>query len=76
MDGYCVPIMKDSRLSLRMSSRRLNKLRSYAASKDKTVTQLVEDWIDRLPNTETGHQRNVPIPSSSNAENRSGDDLP
>ncbi|MEH2372552.1 hypothetical protein [Nostoc sp.] len=42
--------MKDSRLSVRMSIRRLNKLRSYAATKDKTVTQIVEDWVDRLPN--------------------------
>jgi len=52
---YCVPIMKDSRLSLRMSSRRLNKLRLYAASKEKTVTQIVEDWVDRLPNPEIGN---------------------
>lgn len=28
-----------------------NKLRSYALMKDKTVTQIVEDWVDRLPNT-------------------------
>lgn len=34
-----------------MSERRLNKLRSYAVMKDKTVTQIVEDWVDRLPNT-------------------------
>ncbi|BAY43976.1 hypothetical protein SAMD00079811_15700 [Scytonema sp. HK-05] len=54
MGGFCVPFMKDSRLSLRISTRRLNKLRSYAASKDKTVTQIVEDWVDRLPNTEIG----------------------
>ncbi len=45
--------MKNSRLSIRMSERRLNKLRSYAAIKDKTVTQIVEDWVDRLPNTES-----------------------
>ncbi|NMG10107.1 hypothetical protein DP117_25760 [Brasilonema sp. UFV-L1] len=47
--------MKDSRLSLRRSTRRLNQLRLYAASKDKTVTQIVEDWVDRLPNTEIGN---------------------
>jgi len=51
--------MKDSRLSLKMSSRRLHKLRSYAASKDKTVTQIVEDWVDRLPNTEISGQGTV-----------------
>jgi|GEM_PF-586797 len=66
-------IMKDSRLSLRMSSRRLNKLRLYAASKDKTITQIVEDWVDRLPNTEIGNQGTVPSPPSSNAENSSED---
>lgn len=43
--------MKTARLNVRMSERRLNKLRSYAVTKDKTVTQIVEDWVDRLPNT-------------------------
>jgi hypothetical protein len=43
--------MKTTRLNVRMSERRLNKLRSYAVIKDKTVTQIVEDWVDRLPNT-------------------------
>jgi len=41
--------MKDKRLSLRMSLRRLNRLRVYAASIDKTITQVVSDWIDTLP---------------------------
>lgn len=41
--------MKENRLNLRISERRLNKLRLYAASKEKTMTQLIEDWIDRLP---------------------------
>ena len=45
--------MKTTRLNVRMSERRLNKLRSYAAMKDKTVTQIVEDWVDRLPNIES-----------------------
>ena len=34
--------------SIRLSYRRLEKLRLYAAQKDKTMTQLIEDWIDRL----------------------------
>jgi hypothetical protein len=25
------------------------KLKAYAQGKEKTVTQLIEDWIDRLP---------------------------
>ncbi|MEH2195135.1 MAG: hypothetical protein V7K98_21190, partial [Nostoc sp.] len=31
------------------SQKRNDKLKAYAQSKEKTVTQLVEDWIDRLP---------------------------
>lgn len=54
--------MKDSRLSVRMSSRRLNKLRQYATSKDKTVTQIIEDLIDRLPNTEIDKNSTAPLP--------------
>lgn len=52
--------MKDARLNIRMSERRLNKLRQYAASKDKTVTQIVEDWVDRLPTTEIDKNSNTP----------------
>lgn len=40
--------MKDKRLSLRLSLRRLNRLRIYCASKDKPITQVVSDWIDTL----------------------------
>ena len=55
--------MKSTRLNVRMSERRLNKLRQYAANKDKTVTQIVEDWIDRLPNIEIGNHAAVPTPT-------------
>ena len=41
--------MKNKKLTLRISERRLNKLREYSASRDKTMTSLVEDWIDSLP---------------------------
>ncbi|BAZ12971.1 hypothetical protein NIES4071_48050 [Calothrix sp. NIES-4071] len=50
--------MKENRLNLRISERRLNKLRLYAASKEKTMTQLIEDWIDRLPNLEIDNYSN------------------
>jgi hypothetical protein len=43
--------MKDARLSIRMSNQRLNKLREYAASQDKFVTQIVSDWIDNYTNS-------------------------
>jgi hypothetical protein len=45
----CVDTMKSKGLHIRISERRLNKLRLYAESKEKTMTQLIEDWIDRLP---------------------------
>ncbi|BBD65305.1 hypothetical protein NIES4072_10270 [Nostoc commune NIES-4072] len=54
--------MKTTRLNVRMSQRRLNKLRSYAVMKDKTVTQIVEDWVDRLPNPESVKNNADPLP--------------
>jgi hypothetical protein len=36
-------------LFIRISQRRLNKLRLLAVEKDKTITQIVEDLIDTLP---------------------------
>jgi hypothetical protein len=65
--------MKTTRLNVRMSERRLNKLRLYAASKEKTVTSIVEDWIDRLPNTEIGNQVAVLTSASIYDEHRSED---
>lgn len=53
--------MKTTRLNVRMSEKRLNKLRQYAANKDKTVTQVVEDWIDRLPSTKNGDSSSTNI---------------
>ncbi len=44
--------MGKKRLDVRMSERRLNKLRLYAASKDKTMTAILEDLIDSLPSEE------------------------
>ena len=40
--------MSKERLSLRIEKSRLEKLREYAKAKKKTMTQLIEDWIDRL----------------------------
>ncbi len=44
--------MKKKTLNLRMSQRRLDKLRLYAADKDKTMTSIIEDFIDSLPQKE------------------------
>lgn len=42
------------RLSLRIEASRLAKLRVVAEERKKTMTQLIEDWIDRLPNPKDG----------------------
>ena len=44
--------MKNKGLRIRISERRLNKLRQYAATKDKTMTAILEDLIDSLPSEE------------------------
>ena len=44
--------MKKKRLEIRLSERRLNKLRLYAASKDKTMTAVIEEIIDLLASEE------------------------
>jgi predicted small metal-binding protein len=36
------------RLSVRLAASRLEKLRRIAKHKEKTMTQLIEDWIDKL----------------------------
>jgi predicted DNA-binding ribbon-helix-helix protein len=40
--------MKISRLNIRVSEARMEKLRRIAQQRDKTMTQLIEDWIDKL----------------------------
>ncbi len=40
--------MKEKTLTIRLSERRRNKLYLYAAQKDRTITSLIEEWIDSL----------------------------
>lgn len=40
--------MKGKTLTIRCSERRRNKLYLYAAQKDRTITALIEEWIDSL----------------------------
>ena len=54
--------MKECRINLRISARRLNKFRNYAANQDKTLTQLIEDYIDSLPNIIIAHSLSTNIP--------------
>ena len=37
-------------LNIRVEETRLQKLRQVAKIRKKTMTQLIEDWIDRRPN--------------------------
>jgi hypothetical protein len=53
-------IVKAKGLHIRISERRLNKIRMYAASKEKTITQIIEDYIDRLPTPEIGDSSITP----------------
>ncbi len=41
--------MKNNQLRLRMDDKRMDKLRLYARAKGKTMTQVVEELIDSLP---------------------------
>jgi hypothetical protein len=45
-----VSTMKPKRICVRLSQKRYDKFKGYADSKEKEMTQLIEDWIDRLPN--------------------------
>jgi len=49
MCRYCVTKMAKKELHIRITERRMNKLRLYAAQKDKTITQVVEELLDTLP---------------------------
>ncbi|MBD2387716.1 hypothetical protein [Cylindrospermum sp. FACHB-282] len=41
--------MTKKELHIRITERRMNKLRLYAAKKDTTITQVVEELLDTLP---------------------------
>lgn len=63
--------MKNKYIRIRTSERRLNKLRLYAASKEKTMTQIIEDFIDSLPSKRLGDS--VPTsPHDSSHAHRNG----
>lgn len=38
--------MKEKRLSLRLSTKRMYALQVHAAEKEKSITAIIEDWID------------------------------
>ncbi|MBW4566674.1 MAG: hypothetical protein KME31_01265 [Tolypothrix carrinoi HA7290-LM1] len=55
--------MKEKSLRFRMSERRYNKLKLYAQQKEKTMTQLIEDWVDRLPASYIGDSSSTSLPN-------------
>lgn len=57
--------MKNKSLNLRVSERRLNKLRLYSAYRDKTMTQILEDFIDSLKIPESDDWGAIPTRSST-----------
>jgi predicted transcriptional regulator len=48
MGTHCAANMKTGRLNIRLSDARLSKLRRLAIQKDKTITQLIEESIDKM----------------------------
>jgi hypothetical protein len=48
MFALCTKMAKKD-LHIRITERRINKLRLLAVEKDKTITQIMEDLIDTLP---------------------------
>ena len=40
--------MKNKILAVRMSERRFNKIHLYAVQKDRTMSQIIEEFIDSL----------------------------
>ncbi len=51
-------------IHVKVSQKRHTKLKAYAETKEKTITQLIEDWIDRLPATSTDWLRTYVSPDS------------
>ncbi|MBD2626570.1 hypothetical protein [Trichormus variabilis] len=54
--------MKEDYLRIRMSKRRMDKLRLYAQMKDTTMTHVIEDFIDSLKIPDIDKNSTVPLP--------------
>ncbi|BAZ42364.1 hypothetical protein NIES4101_83330 [Calothrix sp. NIES-4101] len=54
MFALCTVVVKKD-LHIRISERRQHKLRLLAIEKDKTITQIIEDLIDTLPEPENSN---------------------
>lgn len=54
--------MKNKKLEVRLSDRRMHKLRLYSVSVDKTMTAIIEDFIDSLPEQDIGKNSTTQLP--------------
>jgi hypothetical protein len=41
-------MLKPKRLNIKLSIKRFEKLKRYAESKEKTMTEIVDAWIDKI----------------------------
>jgi len=57
--------MKNKAIKIRLSERRMYKLRLYSAQVDKSMTAILEECIDRLPVAEIGNNSNIEPPIQS-----------
>ncbi|BAZ26899.1 hypothetical protein NIES4073_78130 [Kalymmatonema gypsitolerans NIES-4073] len=55
--------MKSEYIRIRTTPRRFNKLKLLAQQREKSMTQLIEDWIDSLPNPERDNSSSTPLTS-------------
>ncbi len=44
-----MPNMKNKRLNFRLTERRYNKIVLLSAEMDRTISSLIDEWIDSLP---------------------------
>ncbi|MBD2437276.1 hypothetical protein [Nostoc sp. FACHB-110] len=54
--------MKEDYLRIRMSKRRMDKLRLYAQMKDTTMTHIIENFVDSLKIPDIDNNSTVPLP--------------
>jgi hypothetical protein len=57
--------MKTKEVHIRISEKRFNKLKNHATLKEKTVTQMIEDYIDKLPSHKIDDSLSNPLPNHS-----------
>jgi len=54
--------MKVKRLNCRITDRRYHKLVLLSAKMDRTISSLVDEWIDSLPDPEIAHSSSISSP--------------